>query len=77
MTTNRNHEESKATRRKMIRATKARAREVFGTAEAAEEWMKSECPALGFARPIDLLQDDKGLKSVTAILVRIEHGVFS
>ena len=65
------------TRRQRIRAARKRASEVFGTAEAAKEWMESECPALGFVRPIDLLHDDEGLKSVTAILVRIEHGVFS
>lgn len=64
-------------RRKRLRAARAQATEVFGTAEAAKEWLESQCPALGFVRPIDLLHDDEGLKSVTAILVRIEHGVFS
>ncbi|MDM4771169.1 MbcA/ParS/Xre antitoxin family protein [Solimonas sp. SE-A11] len=65
------------TRRQRIRAAREQAREVFGTAEAAKVWLESECPALGFVRPIDLLLDDEGLKSVIAILVRIEHGVFS
>lgn len=65
------------TRRQRIRSARKRAREVFGTAAAAKEWLESECPALGFVRPIDLLLDDEGMKSVTAILIRIEHGVFS
>jgi len=60
-----------------LRTARARARKVFGSAEAAKEWLESECPALGFVRPIDLLHDDDGLEKVTAILVRIEHGVFS
>lgn len=68
---------AKMTRRQRIRAAREQAQEVFGTAEAAKEWLNNECPALGFVRPIDLLHDDEGLKNVTAILVRIEHGVFS
>jgi putative toxin-antitoxin system antitoxin component (TIGR02293 family) len=68
---------AKMARRKRIRAAREQARKVFGTAEAAKEWLESECPALGFVRPIDLLNDDEGLKNVIAILVRIEHGVFS
>lgn len=60
-----------------LRMARERARKVFGSAEAAKEWLESDCPALGFVRPIDLLHDDDGLKNVTAILVRIEHGVFS
>ena len=68
---------AKMTRRQRVRAAREQAKEVFGTAAAAKEWLESECPALGFVRPIDLLHDDEGLKNVTVILVRIEHGVFS
>ena len=56
---------------KRMQAAQAQARKVFGTEEAAKEWLESECPALGYIRPIDLLHDDDGLKNVTAILVRI------
>lgn len=73
------NEKSKAkmTSRSKLRTARARARKVFGTAKAAQEWLESECPALGFVRPIDLLHNDDGLKNVTAILIRVEHGVIS
>lgn len=50
---------------------------VFEDPEKMQQWMKSEIRALNFQRPIDLLDTPFGIEEVTAILGRIEHGVYS
>ena len=53
------------------------AEEVFGSAAAAEQWLKARIPALGQVTPLSLLDTDEGAQRVADILGRIEHGVFS
>ena len=60
-----------------IRVARAEAERVFGSRAAAKEWLESECQALGFVRPIDLLHDSEGLIRVLTVLRRIERGVFT
>ncbi len=50
---------------------------VFEDPEKMQQWMKSEIRALNFQRPIDLLDTPFGIEEVTAILGRIEHGLYS
>ena len=63
--------------RKRVKAARAKAEEVFESADAAKDWLETECPTLGFVRPVDLLGDDDGLRQVMTILLRIEYGIFS
>jgi putative toxin-antitoxin system antitoxin component (TIGR02293 family) len=67
----------KGPRRKLARVARTEAERIFGSAEAAKEWLEGECRALGFVRPIDLLHDDAGAHKVMIVLMRIEHGVFT
>jgi putative toxin-antitoxin system antitoxin component (TIGR02293 family) len=55
----------------------AKATEVFGSREEAEQWL--ERPAIGLEqrRPIDLLATPAGVKLVEAFLDRIEYGVYT
>lgn len=55
----------------------AKATEVFGSQEEAEQWL--ERPAIGLEqrRPIDLLATPAGVKLVEEFLDRIEYGVYA
>jgi putative toxin-antitoxin system antitoxin component (TIGR02293 family) len=55
----------------------AKATEVFGSREEAEQWL--ERPAIGLEqrRPIDLLATPAGVKLVEEFLDRIEYGVYA
>jgi putative toxin-antitoxin system antitoxin component (TIGR02293 family) len=55
----------------------AGAEEVFGSAAAAERWLKEPIPALGHVTPLSLLDTDEGAQRVTDLLGRIEYGVYS
>ena len=54
----------------------ARAADVFGSPEEAQQWL--EQPALGLEqqRPIDLMQTPAGAKLVEDFLGRLEYGVY-
>jgi putative toxin-antitoxin system antitoxin component (TIGR02293 family) len=55
----------------------ARAEDVFGSQERAGAWLRGTVRALGWIRPLDLLDTDLGAQQVDRILGRIEHGVYS
>jgi putative toxin-antitoxin system antitoxin component (TIGR02293 family) len=63
----------------LIQITKvfARAVEVFGTPQNAAQWLKSPILALGSVPPMEMLDTSTGVELVTAILGRIEYGVYS
>ena len=54
-----------------------RAREVLGTPERAQIWMKEPLPALGGRSPLDYADTEPGAREVERVLGRIAHGVFS
>lgn len=54
-----------------------RANEVFESAQAAQDWLRSPNPALAGASPFSLLDTDIGADGVMDTLGRIEHGVFA
>jgi len=53
------------------------ARQVFGDAALAEEFLRGANPALGGEAPMTLARTDVGGREVEAVLGRIAHGVFS
>jgi putative toxin-antitoxin system antitoxin component (TIGR02293 family) len=55
----------------------ARAMEVFGTRENAEEWLSMPAMALDQRHPIDLLSSPAGAGLVNDLLTRLEFGVFA
>lgn len=55
----------------------AMAEDLFGSPAAAESWLKEPNPALGHVTPLSLMDTDEGTQTVTDILGRIEHGVYS
>ena len=58
-------------------AINARAREVFGNRERAEEWMRESNPALQDRKPLKAIKTQSGRRAVEQILGRIQHGVIS
>ena len=50
---------------------------VFGTKEAAEQWLEKENLAIGNKKPISLLENDRGCEQVLDILARIEDEIMS
>jgi putative toxin-antitoxin system antitoxin component (TIGR02293 family) len=54
----------------------SQAREVFGDATLADEWLRSANPALGGNIPIRMARTDLGGREVETVLGRIAHGVF-
>ena len=54
-----------------------RGEEVFGDMEAFKEWVNSDLIALGNKKPKAFLDTSRGVQMVTALLGRIEYGVFS
>lgn len=55
----------------------AKATEVFGSKERAEEWMAKPAMGLDGQRPIDLLQTLQGTELVSDFLTRLEYGVYT
>ena len=53
----------------------ASAEAVFGSREAAREWLGAPQRGLGQARPLDLLTTHAGLQQVEDLLGRIEYGL--
>lgn len=57
--------------------TLAKASEVLGGKDRAEEWMSKPATGLDGQRPVDLLQTVQGAEIVDDFLTRLEHGVYS
>ena len=54
----------------------AKAVEVFGSVENAEEFFRSPALGLDNRRPIDLVASEDGVAAVTTLLERVLHGVY-
>jgi putative toxin-antitoxin system antitoxin component (TIGR02293 family) len=54
----------------------ALAEEIFGSRQAAVEWLWRPNQSLGGRAPLDLARTDAGATIVTDVLGRLEHGVF-
>jgi len=50
---------------------------IFVNDEAVKQWFQTSNYALGNQKPLDLLDTSFGVKMVSDVLGRIEHGVFS
>jgi putative toxin-antitoxin system antitoxin component (TIGR02293 family) len=55
----------------------AKATEIFGGQERAEQWLDSPAAALDRRKPIDLLTTHEGVGLVEALLTRLEYGVYT
>jgi putative toxin-antitoxin system antitoxin component (TIGR02293 family) len=55
----------------------AKATEVLGTREVAEQWRASPAMALDRRRPVELLATAAGVEMVADLLGRIEYGVYT
>jgi putative toxin-antitoxin system antitoxin component (TIGR02293 family) len=55
----------------------ALAKEVLGSMEKANQWLKTGNRALEGDKPIDRLDTDAGVRSVEQVLGRIEYGLYS
>jgi putative toxin-antitoxin system antitoxin component (TIGR02293 family) len=55
----------------------AKATDVFGTREAAENWLTTPAIAFRQKRPIDLLESPKGAELVEQLLGRIDRNVYT
>jgi putative toxin-antitoxin system antitoxin component (TIGR02293 family) len=55
----------------------ARATEVLGSQEAAEEWLNAPAIGLDQRRPLELLSTAVGAEMVERLLGRIEYGVYT
>jgi putative toxin-antitoxin system antitoxin component (TIGR02293 family) len=55
----------------------AKATEVLGSQDAAEEWLNAPALGLDQHRPIELLSTAVGAEMVERLLVRIEYGVYT
>jgi len=51
--------------------------EVFEDEKNFQKWMNSEIRALGFQKPIDLLDTPFGINDVKNVIGRLEYGVYS
>ncbi len=51
--------------------------DVFEDKQKFQEWMKSEIRALGYQKPIELLDTPFGINDVKNVIGRLEHGVYS
>ena len=54
-----------------------RASEIFGSLQAAENWMNEAAIGLDQRKPIDLLATTVGVEAVTDYLTRIDYGVYA
>jgi len=55
----------------------ARATEVFGTQDEAEQWLERPAMGLDQRRPIDLLSSPVGVAALEDHLTRLEYGVYA
>jgi len=55
----------------------AKATEILGSKEAAEQWLSRPAMGLGGQRPIDLLQTVQGAELVNDFLIRLEYSVYT
>lgn len=55
----------------------ARATEIFGSKQAAEDWLQRPAIGLDGRRPIELLTTPTGMQLVEDFLTRIEYGVYT
>jgi len=55
----------------------AKATSVFGSQDAAEEWLERSATGLDQRRPIDLLSTPAGIALVDDLLERLEYGVYT
>lgn len=55
----------------------ARATEVFGSQQRAEEWLDTPAMALDRRKPLDLLATHEGAMLVETLLDRLDHGVYT
>ena len=55
----------------------AKATELFGSQEAAEQWLERPAIGLDQRRPLDLLATPAGVQLVETLLGRIESGVYA
>jgi putative toxin-antitoxin system antitoxin component (TIGR02293 family) len=51
--------------------------EVLADPQVTSQWLRRANRALGGIAPIDLLDTDDGAREVEAVLMRLEHGVYS
>lgn len=51
--------------------------EVFAEASVTSQWLQRPNRALQGIAPIDLMDTDAGAREVEAVLLRLEHGVYS
>ena len=61
----------------MFAETLAKASEVFGGQEEAEQWMSRPATGLDGQRPVELLQTLQGAELVNEFLGRLEYGVYT
>ena len=55
----------------------AKAAEVFGTQDEAEQWLERAAPGLDGRRPLDLLATPVGVELVKDLLERLDYGVYT
>jgi putative toxin-antitoxin system antitoxin component (TIGR02293 family) len=60
-----------------LESVRAMAKEVLGSAEAANEWLMSEAMGLEFRKPIDLVSTSPGAEAVKTLLQRMRYGVYA
>jgi len=60
-----------------LESVRALAREVLGSAQAADEWLNEEAMGLEFRKPIDLLSTSPGAEAVKTLLQRMKYGVYA
>lgn len=53
-----------------------KAMHVFGDQERASEWLQTPVPALGNARPYEVIDSFEGRKWIDQVLTQIEYGEF-
>lgn len=51
--------------------------DVIGDEDKAARWLRTPNAAIGGQNPMDLLDTDLGVQTVTSVLGRIAHGVYS
>jgi putative toxin-antitoxin system antitoxin component (TIGR02293 family) len=60
-----------------LESVRALAKEVLGSAEAANEWLNTEAMGLEFRKPIDLVSTSPGAEAVKTLLQRMRYGVYA
>jgi putative toxin-antitoxin system antitoxin component (TIGR02293 family) len=60
-----------------LESVRAMAKEVLGSAEAANEWLNTKAMGLEFRKPIDLVSTSPGAEAVKTLLQRMKYGVYA